>query len=81
MHRIVATLTLSAVLSFPVIAVAADQPNMEEALHALEAAKQHLIAADEHRDHGGHAEAATKLVEDAIREVREGIRFRNEHGR
>ena len=37
--------------------------------------------ADEAKDHGGHAGAATVLIEQAIREVREGIRYRNEHGK
>jgi hypothetical protein len=62
------------------LAIAAPQPHMEGAPRALENAKSEILAADQYRDHGGHAGAATSLIDQAIREVREGIRFRNEHG-
>jgi hypothetical protein len=61
-------------------AYAAYQPHMDGALAALEQAKQEILIADQARDHGGHAGAATQLIEQAIHEVREGIRFRNERG-
>jgi hypothetical protein len=59
---------------------AAPQPHMEAALAALENALHEIEIADQARDHGGHAGAATGLIRDAIRETREGIRFRDAHG-
>jgi hypothetical protein len=54
---------------------------MEETLRQLEIAKHEIEVADRARDHGGHAGAATRLIDDAIRQVREGIRYRDEHAR
>jgi hypothetical protein len=62
------------------IALAAYQPHMDGALAALEQAKQEILVADQAHDHGGHAGAATQLIEQAIHEVREGIAFRNSRG-
>jgi hypothetical protein len=62
------------------LAYAAYQPHMDGALAALEHAKEEILIADQARDHGGHAGAATTLIDQAIHEVREGIRFRNERG-
>jgi len=62
------------------IAAAAEQPHMEATLRALENARHEIEIADQYRDHGGHAGAATQLIDQAIREVKEGIRYRNEHG-
>jgi hypothetical protein len=53
---------------------------MDNVLAALENARNEIIVADQYRDHGGHAGAATNLIDQAIHEVREGIRFRNMHG-
>ena len=75
------TVALSTILYFSGMAIAAEQPHMEETLHHLEQAKHEIEIADEAKDHGGHAGAATDLIEQAIREVREGIRYRNEHGK
>jgi hypothetical protein len=77
---IVVSAAMGATLSFAGVAVAAPQPHMEAALAALENARSEIIAADQYHDHGGHAGAATNLIDQAIREVREGIRFRNAHG-
>jgi hypothetical protein len=60
-------------------ASAVPQPHMDGALAALEQAKHEIEVADQFRDHGGHAGEATRLIEAAIHEVREGIRFRDEH--
>lgn len=60
-------------------ALAISQPHMDAALSALQTAHDELLAADQYHDHGGHAGTATQLVERAIREVHEGIRYRNEH--
>jgi len=57
------------------------QRHMEETLRQLEIAKHEIEVADRARDHGGHAGAATRLIDDAIRQVREGIRYRDEHAR
>jgi hypothetical protein len=63
------------------VASATPQPHMEGALQSLENAKHEIEIADQAKDHGGHAGAATGLIEQAIHEVREGIRYRDEHGR
>ena len=60
-------------------AFAVSQPHMETALSDLQTARDELVAADQFHDHGGHAGNATQLVDQAIHEVHEGIRFRNEH--
>ena len=52
---------------------AAFQPNMDEALRALEAAMASLSRATPNT--GGHRERAMALVSDAIREVRAGIAY------
>ncbi len=62
------------------VAIAASQPHMEGALQALENARSEILIADQYKDHGGHAGAATNLIDQAIHEVREGIRYRNAHG-
>jgi hypothetical protein len=77
---IVASAAMGAMLGFTGAAAAAPQPHMDNPLAALENARNEIIAADQYRDHGGHAGAATNLIDQAIREVREGIRFRNAHG-
>ena len=75
-----AGVAMGALLALAGVAAAAPQPHMEAALAALENARSEMIIADQYRDHGGHAGAATNLIDRAIREVREGIRFRNAHG-
>jgi hypothetical protein len=75
-----AGVAMGALLALAGVAVAAPQPHMEAALAALENARSEIGIADQARDHGGHAGAATNLIDQAIREVREGIRFRNAHG-
>jgi hypothetical protein len=47
------------------------QPHMRAALEALQAAKHHLDAAE--ADKGGHRAKAIGLVNDAIKEVEQGI--------
>jgi hypothetical protein len=79
--RIALCLPVGAWLVFAPPAFAVDQPHMEATLHHLDEARHEIDIADEARDHGGHAGAATKLIDEAIREVKEGIRFRNEHGK
>jgi hypothetical protein len=70
-----------ALLLLPGLAGAYPQPEMEATLRSLETARQQIVVADRLHDHGGHSEAATNLIDQAIREVREGIRYRNEHPR
>lgn len=53
------------------------QPNMQAAITDLEAAKDRLEKAT--ADKGGHRVKAIKLVKDAILEVKEGIKYDNEH--
>ncbi len=75
-----AGVAMGALLALAGAAAAAPQPHMEAALAALENARSEIIQADQYRDHGGHAGEATAAIDRAIREVREGIRFRNAHG-
>jgi len=71
---------MAALLALTGAAAAAPQPHMDAALAALENARGEILQADQYKDHGGHAGEATALIDRAIREVREGIRFRNAHG-
>ena len=80
MRRIIPVFVIGLVLLAPGLTWAAPQPHMEAALAALENALREIEIADQARDHGGHAGAATNLIRDAIREVREGIRFRDARG-
>jgi hypothetical protein len=77
---VVVSAAMGAMLCFTGMAAAAPQPHMENALAALQNALNEISIADQARDHGGHAGAATNLINQAIHEVREGIRFRNAHG-
>jgi hypothetical protein len=79
MRRIIPALVISLALLAPGLAQAVPQPHMEAALAALENALHEIEIADQARDHGGHAGAATNLIRDAIHQVREGIRFRDTH--
>ena len=51
------------------------QPHMDNALHHLQAAKAELVKATPNK--GGHREQAIQLVDQAIVQVREGIKFAN----
>jgi hypothetical protein len=62
---------IAAVAFMAGVAVGA-QPHMEAALAALENAKTELAVAEHNK--GGHRDRAIKLVNDAIHQVREGIR-------
>ena len=55
----------------------ADQPMMHAALDDLRQARQHLIAGS--ADKGGHRANAIRLVNQAIDEVQEGIRWDRHH--
>ena len=55
----------------------ADQPLMHDALRDLRAAKHELERAD--ADKGGHRVKAIELVDQAIAETEEGIRFDRHH--
>jgi hypothetical protein len=74
-------LSVGALLGFAAPAFAVDQPHMDETLRHLEQARHEIDIADAAKDHGGHAGEATKLIDEAIREVKEGIRWRNEHNK
>lgn len=56
-------------------AVAARQPNMEEALRRLQDADYFLARAT--ADKGGHRVKARRLISSAIYEVKQGIRYAN----
>jgi len=72
---------VGAALCFMGTAVAAEQPHMEATLQLLEDAKHEIEIAGQFKDHGGHAGEATRLINEAIHEVREGMRYRDEHGK
>lgn len=76
---VLAVAVAGALLSVSQLAFAVDQPHMDATLQALEQAKHEIELADANHDHGGHAGEATKAIDHAIHEVREGIRYRNEH--
>lgn len=77
---IAAAIVVGAMLAFSADAVAVPQPHMEATLAYLENALHEIEIADQFRDHGGHAGAATDLIKQAIHQVREGIRYRDVHG-
>jgi hypothetical protein len=80
MRSISSLLTLVAaatVFCAPVVAKAEPQPKMHEALADLEAARAKLEHAE--HDKGGHREKALELVNQAIAQIKEGIRFDNRH--
>ena len=56
----------------------AAQPQMEGALHGLEAAQGELQKVTQNK--AGHAAAARKFVAEAIAEVQAGIAYGNAHG-
>ena len=68
-----ATLALGAAIGVAV----ADQPLMHNALDNLRDARRNLEHAD--HDKGGHRETAIGLVDQAIAEVRQGIRYDRHH--
>lgn len=68
-----ATLALGAAVGIAV----ADQPFMHDALDHLRQARHNLEQAS--HDKGGHRAAAIGYVDQAIREVEEGIRFDRHH--
>lgn len=70
---------LALAIAVPRISVASaeNQPRMQQALAALEQAKQHLEAATP--DKGGHRVKALDATKVAIEETRKGIEFDNKH--
>ena len=82
MRKIIgAGVVVGAMSCFMGTAIAVEQPHMEATLQLLENAKHEIEIADQFKDHGGHAGEATRLINEAIHEVREGIRYRDEHGK
>jgi hypothetical protein len=76
-----ALLTVAAVAAAAVVsstAARAEQGNMDRALALLQDARQSLHEATPNK--GGHKARAVQLIDNAIAEVREGIRFANQHG-
>ncbi len=58
-------------------AAADEQPLMHKALEHLEAAEKALGNAND--DKGGHRVKALKLTREAIKQVKDGIKFDNKH--
>lgn len=59
------------------VAQAEPQPRMEAALADLQAARAKLEHAT--HDKGGHREKAIELIDSAIAQLKEGVRFDNRH--
>ena len=71
------SLVVLGMLAMPRIAAAEDQPHMRAALEALEQAKQHLQQAE--HDKGGHRAQALQLTDQAIAQVKQGMKYDREH--
>jgi len=74
-HSFLALAAVATVFTAPV--AKADQPKMKDALADLEAARVKLEHAD--HDKGGHRERALELVNNAIAQIKEGIRYDRHH--
>ena len=82
MRKIIgAGVAIGAMFCFMATVMAAEQPHMEAMLQLLENAKHEIEIADQFKDHDGHAGEATRLINEAIHEVREGARYRDERGK
>ncbi len=75
-HSFLALAAVATVFSAPV-AKAEPQPKMRAALADLEAARAKLEHAD--HDKGGHRERALELVNQAIAQIKEGVRYDRHH--
>jgi hypothetical protein len=71
------TAVMLAMMAMPKLVVAEDQPHMRAALQALEEAKKHLQEAE--HDKGGHRAKALQLTDQAIAQVKQGMRFDEKH--
>jgi uncharacterized protein HemX len=76
--RTIAATIIAGALGLGIGVALAAQPDMEGALHALQAAQGHLEHVTQNK--GGHAAAARKLVAEAISEVQAGIEVGHEKG-
>jgi len=74
-HSLLAIAAVATVFCAPV--ANADQPKMRDALADLEAARVKLQHAD--HDKGGHRERALELVNNAIAQIKEGMRYDRHH--
>jgi len=77
-NRMLAVALIAAALGLGAGIAIAGQPDMEGALKELQGAQAHLNHVTQ--DKGGHADAARKLVADAIEEVQKGIAFGHAKG-
>ena len=68
---------LTAIAAMGLVSARADQPQMRDALRALQAARNHLQAAS--HDKGGHRVKALEHVNQAIAEVERGMEFDRRH--
>jgi hypothetical protein len=75
LQQILPVIGLGALAAWP--SKAENQPHMHSALGHLRAARKSLEEAD--TDKGGHRTKAIQLVDQAIRQVEEGIEFANRH--
>lgn len=76
--QMAATAAAAATAVIPATTAQAYQGNMDRALASLQDALVSLREATPNK--GGHKEIAVRLIEQAISEVNQGIRFAAEHG-
>ncbi len=76
---VVIIVSMCLVLGFAAGVWAEKQPHMMAAIEHLRAAKEELNKAS--HDKGGHRDAAINAIEEAIHQVKEGIRFSERHER
>lgn len=76
--RFAAAAAFAVAVAAPATSARAEQGNMDRAVVSLQDALQSLRQATPNK--GGHKEAATQLIEQAIAQVNEGINFANQHG-
>ena len=77
MRHLILVAVTAAALGVSGVAKAEPQPDMHRALQALEEAENFLQHAS--NDKGRHKAAALRAIREAQREVREGIRYDNNH--
>ncbi len=75
--KIMSVAIIALAVAAPGIAQAEGQPAMQAALKNLKEARQNLEQAS--HDKGGHRGKAMKMIDDAIEQVKAGMKFDNKH--
>jgi hypothetical protein len=77
MRRMILSAAMGVVLLGSGLAKAERQPNMVQAIEHLRVARADLERAEHNK--GGHREEGLRLVDAAIKQCEDGIRYANEH--